>query len=65
MKKIDTGGQNNKTNIAARSAIIEILSDCMGSLQRSTIQAESSKLSSFGRLTRLVRDFFRPFFQLN
>ena len=43
MKKIDTGGQNNKTNIAARSAIIEILSDCMGSLQRSTIQAESSK----------------------
>lgn len=51
----DTEEANNGgMNIAARSAIIEFLSDNMGSLQGSTIQAESSKLRSFERLTSEV-----------
>ena len=41
-------------NIAARSAIIEFLSDNMGSLQSSTIRSENSKLRSFERLTSEV-----------
>jgi hypothetical protein len=45
---------NSGMNIAGRSAMFEFLSDNMGSLQSSTIQAESSKLRSFERLTSEV-----------
>lgn len=44
----------NNPNIAARSAMFEFLSDNMSSLQTEIVQAESTKLRTFERLTSEV-----------
>lgn len=44
----------NNPNIAARSAMFEFLSDNMNSLQTEIVQAESTKLRTFERLTSEV-----------